>query len=325
MKYLNYILNGLLSAVVLTACSNPYTFGLIDEKNVYGQHIEYNYKVDVLWVVDTSSSMAHHQENIGQQIHSFVDVLRQKGMDFRMAVTTMDMSSGGEKGSFIGEPKVLLNSNPNLIPLFRQAIMAGEEGSSFERGFESMKEALSDEKLNGVNSGFLRNDAMLAVVFISNEDDGSAGSAADYADILTQLKPDTQYGGRSWLVNFIGITDPGLECLTTPDFEYTDPGDDYMSLVDFSGGVSVSICSEHLAQSLSEIRERISSMITEYPLSTIPQVETIKVSINGQVIANDKDNGWTYHDDLNVIRFHGSAIPAANGVIVVDFTPIGPK
>jgi hypothetical protein len=56
--------------------------------------------------------------------------------------------------------------------------MVGTNGCGYEKGLAAMKRALSDDLLNTYNADFLRDDAMLAVVVISDEDDcGEVGES----------------------------------------------------------------------------------------------------------------------------------------------------
>ena len=45
-------------------------------------------KIDVLWVVDNSGSMAARQENLAKNFQSFIGIFSRGQIDFRLAVTT---------------------------------------------------------------------------------------------------------------------------------------------------------------------------------------------------------------------------------------------
>lgn len=312
----------IILTVLVTACGKSPQFGLSPETETFAQRYQYNNKVDILWVVDSSQTMASHQQTLAQQFPSFIDVLIQKGMDFRLAVTTMDMSSGGERGAFVGSTKVLGLNTPNLKNLFSSNIQVGNQGSSLERGLESMKAALSPAMLAGANAGFLRSDAVLVVIFVTDEDDHSSGTTTSYVDFMNQLKPSFQYGAKGWFANFIGFLNPSGSCQATGT--PTDPGDRYLDLVTASYGLNESICSGALASALGNIRERIAEMVTEYRLGREPIESTIQVVIDGNVIAKDSINGWTYHPENYSIHFHGAAIPAANQDVRITYQPTNP-
>src|SRR5436190_15471375 len=75
-------------------------FGLGTSTQNFGQRVSYNTQVDILLVVDSSGSMGSKQAQLAQSFPSFIDFLVASQFDFNIAVTTMDMGSGGQKGNF---------------------------------------------------------------------------------------------------------------------------------------------------------------------------------------------------------------------------------
>src|SRR5688500_10837964 len=57
-------------------------------------------KVDVLWVIDNSGSMAEEQENLARNFQSFIELFTRGAVDYRIAVTTTDVF--GDAGQFRG-------------------------------------------------------------------------------------------------------------------------------------------------------------------------------------------------------------------------------
>ena len=62
-------------------------------------------------------------------------------------------------------------------------VMAGVIGCGYERGLEAIRKSLDTNLLNGANQGFLRDDATLAIIVISDEDD--CGAVGDINEGLT--------------------------------------------------------------------------------------------------------------------------------------------
>jgi hypothetical protein len=318
----------LSAAVGLSACSRQ-QFSVQGASQEFAQHVTYTKTVDVLWVIDTSDSMSQHQDLLAQQMDNFVAGLDRSGLDYQMAVTTMDMSASGEKGRFVaqtGTPAILSPSRPDFMSLLVGRLQLGQSGSPVERGLQAMLTALSAPNIStGSNAGFLRPDSLLVVNFLSNEDDtaspvsNASQPVADYTAFLDQIRPPLSYGDRSWVANFMGVVQSDPSCTTMG--QYSSYGLKYMALADASGGAKESICDGDLRQALSSIKARILEVVTEYPLDRLPSVASIAVSVNGQLVAQDAANGWTYYQPANSIRFHGSAIPAQNSAISVTFTP----
>jgi hypothetical protein len=312
-----------ITALWIAGCSSNTEFGIAPQDFSFGQQVTYNNKVDVLFVMDNSQTMAKHQSAIGSQFSNFIDVLNQKGIDYHIGVTTMDVSASGARGALLGTVKVIDSRTPNLKNQFLANVNMGETGSDLERGIDGLRRALTAPLIDGANTGFLRTDAVLAIVFVTNEDDKSSGSIAEVIAALDAIKPPFPYGARGWIANLIGVLDVGTDCSTSAS--YTEPGDRYLALVDRSGGTGASICSNNMSQALANVRQRIAEMMSEYRLGREPIVSTLQVAVNGQLLPNDPVNGWTYVADGYIIRFNGTAVPPAGSDIRIAYQPKSSK
>ena len=321
----------LVALALFAAGCNEQKFGLDSASQVFGQKVTYNTQVDVLWVIDTSSSMDTHQNLLAQQMGLFVDSMNNTGLDYHMAVTTMDFSPTGAKGKFVaatGTPLILTSQTPNLTQILSQRIQLGGGGSPVERGLEAMKTALSAPLAgpNGYNDGFLRKDALLVVVFLSNEDDQSA--TLDYAAFLDSVRPPLPLTGeRSWLAQFMGVTDGDSSCKTSAWSQtgYSEVGVKYMELANLSGGVSEAICDADMKRALTNVKSRVLEVMTEYRLDRSPNLATLQVYVNGARVPQDAANGWTYYSSHNSVRFHGAAVPPVDSSIRISYDPTGIK
>lgn len=306
-------------------CSSGQSFNLQNSSQAFAQQVMYAKTVDILWVIDNSGSMSPRQSMLATQVPDFVTAINATGLDYQMAVTTMDMSQNGEKGRFLaatGTPAFLNASTPNLANLLAARIAPGGNGSPVERGEEAMRAALNMSLRATKNAGFLRKNSLLVVIFLSDEDDSSA--KADYASYLDGLRPPLASGERSWVSNFMGILPNDPQCKTS-NWNFTDPGTQYIALATLSGGTSESICSGDLREAISNVRARILEVVTEYHLDRQPNISTIQVTVNGALVASDPLNGWTYDATKLAVVFHGTAIPAPDASINVTFTPLGEK
>lgn len=67
------------------------SFSLLAEGQTFQQSAAiFNNKVDVLWVVDSSMTMAKHQQNLANNFSSFIADFSDKNLDFHMAVASTD-------------------------------------------------------------------------------------------------------------------------------------------------------------------------------------------------------------------------------------------
>ena len=91
-----------------------------------------------------------------------------------------------------GTPTSNLPAGQDLVPTFTCMASVGAGGCGFEHQLESVLQALKNTK---ENAGFLRPQALLAVVFVTNEDDGSAAPQVKFyestADVGTYGAYDT--------------------------------------------------------------------------------------------------------------------------------------
>ena len=313
-----------------TSCNNKSTsFSLPSTNENFGQAVVYNNKVDILFVIDNSKSMTQHQQRLSAGIPDMISALNKLRMDYHVAVTTTTMTTNSADypmtRQIVGSPKYLTSAN---ISLLANRIIAGESGSDNERGLDALAFATGSYAASQA-PGFLRSDAFFSVIILGDEDDSSSefgnGSSDDFINYMNNFKPDFKEGGRAWVANFIGtLTNQSCDNLGgTPSI-----GTKYIKLVDASNGVKASICSADLASAVSNIKARIVEIITAFRLKDIPNKDTIKVSVGGVAIVEDAVNGWTLEKEVTgmkavyLIKFHGTAIPAADQHINVDYTPL---
>lgn len=311
----------ILAYLVLQVSCSAQKFGLAPEVGKYAATVTWNNKVDILWIIDNTPSMQQHQSVLANQIGAFVDGLSTRNLDFHLGVTTSNIASDGERGRLIGSPKVLTSAVPGFRNEFVNRVVLPEV-DHYEQGLGAMRMAI--EARGGDNSGFFRNDAFLVVVVFSNEDDHSSGNAQDYINFLESYKRPTQFGERMWTSHALIVMGTAGEGCST-NGQYTEPGYEYMGLADFSGGVKTSICVSDFKQALSGIEKKLWDSTAKFILDRIPVVESIEVRINGELVANDSVNGWTYHAEDNSIRLHGTSVARVDSSLSINYNPTTAK
>lgn len=309
---------GISTLVLNISCAQQYKFDLLPVQEQFAQTVKINNKVDMLWIIDNSQSMFNDQKNYAAKVLPMIDTMLNLKMDFHVAIITTDMVSSGA-GQFVGQPKFLSSTTPDLKNILSQRILIGDQGSNNERGLDSMIAALSANYLNGDGKGFLRSDATLMIFALSDEDDKGVQPVSFYKTFLDQLKPQFPEGNQGWIMNFIGTLSLSNSCYTLG--RYAEVGTRFIDLVNATGGIKESMCSENYDKAITNIQARILEVITEYHLGKKPVEETIIVKVNGQSVANDSINGWTYDSTRNSVKFHGSGVPAADAAVSIDFKP----
>jgi PKD repeat protein len=169
--------------------------------------------LDVLFVVDNSAGMTEKQAVLAAGLHAFLDPLLASPVDFHLGVVSTDMSNPAESGRLLappGNPTILTRETADLPVVLAAAVQLGKSGDGFEKGLQAMEAALSPPLVDAENRGFLRPDARLLVLFVSDEEDCSHERGAipeldgdecvrnvdrmipveHYVDFLTRLKAD---------------------------------------------------------------------------------------------------------------------------------------
>jgi hypothetical protein len=146
-------------------------------------------KMDILFVIDNSGSMAQEQANLSANFPKFIEVLnaaRDGALDYRVGVTTtafpmeiLGIPLGtGEQGTLLKIPSMtrpwLERTDQDITAAFTALAEVGIGGSGQEQPLKAARSALTDRVADGDNAGFLRDDALLAIVILTDEDDQSA-------------------------------------------------------------------------------------------------------------------------------------------------------
>ena len=315
------IVMGFLAAAVMVGCGKQ-EFAVPDASLDFAQTVTYNNKVDIVLMVDNSSSMSQYQTKFSDEVPAMIDSLNRLGMDYNFAVVTSDMRTGGSGGMFLGSPKVLSKNTANLVNLLKARVLQGQAGSDLERGLQSVQEVLSPNYLANDGAGFLRSDALLAIIALSNEDDYSSASISSLKTFFDTLKPKFKGTTQAWIMNFIGVPDLASSCSTALGGGYKEPGLRYIELAQYTGGTIQAICDTSLAYAVDNVRKRIVEVLTDYYLGRRPKIDTIVVKKNGVVVPRSNVNGWDFLPDNNVVRFYGTSVPSVGESITVDFTPM---
>src|SRR5690606_11165139 len=207
-------------------------------------------QMDILFVIDNSGSMGQEQANLGANFPQFISLLESftnasgQLIDYHVGITTTGVSKSysmqipglppipdgqdGEDGhlqvgSGCGMPRRWLErGDPGVSSAFSCAATVGTGGPSDEMPLEGLRLALTDRLTDGSNAGFLREDALLAVVILTDEEDCSRtddnftlGFAQDLCDAPSPVASyvaalDAIKGDRSrWAAAIIAGVGPG--------------------------------------------------------------------------------------------------------------------
>ena len=271
----------------------------------------YDPVLDVLWVVDNSESMSNIIDNVRGNFESFIGEFLALNLDYQMAAITTDMANSSQSGQFQGQMINSSMSESQAESLFLSSVNAGAQGSADEKGFDAAKAALSSPLINGTNAGFLRNNAALSVIVVSDEDDFSSISANNFVSFLNGLKSSPD------LVRFSGFVGTVTDLFATCDRQ---EGTKYIDAAYQTGGFVIDVCTDNYNIAMQEVALAAAGLVVRFPLEQEPtSMSSITVTVDGQEISQDLFNGWTYDARDNALIFHGDSIPENGSSVYVTY------
>jgi hypothetical protein len=281
--------------------------------------------VDVLWIIDNSGSMAEEvgalQDSFDVFIQSFVNL----GLNYHIAATTTDMFAADQSGKFQGPIKVIDTSlsQSDAIQAFEDMTDLGSGGSGDEKGLDAAYAALTSPLVGNYNAGFLRPNAVLSVIVLSDEDDHSAITQPDFRNWLNGMKSSPDDTSLSAIVG--DHTGGGLfnmgGCLSGgfPPRQ-AEAGDIYIDMAADTGGMWGSICDLDFDGVLRYLSYNAAGLITDFVLAETPSnIADIVVTVEGNAVPYNGVTGWTWKTDTNAIHFNGDSIPAPGDTIIVQY------
>lgn len=300
-------------------------------------------RVDVLFVVDNSPSMIEEQENLGRNFRSFFEHLVRAGADYHIGVTTTDVYK--DNGRLQGSPEIITRDTPDPLAAFASNVKVGTEGTAREKGLEAARRTMELRP-----EGFLRDDAWLFFIFVSDEDDNSEpGTPRFFYRYFKGLKGK----GNDGMVGAGAIVGdrPG-GCIGEDG--NADAAYRYAETVQMMGGQVGSICDPQFDRALKEMGVDAVGLRRKFTLSRAPDLETLTVTVrlscdtaraeldaiceertacaSGNLLCTVRPlpengtDGWTYEFPTNSLVFHGSAIPPRGAQVeAVYFEPGGPR
>ena len=261
--------------------------------------------LDVLWVIDNSGSMSPFQSHLSTNISAFMNVFSQSGADYHMAVITTD------RWSF---QQVLTPNTPHVDSVLSSLVQVGINGSGNEKGIEMSVASLSSSSYAGPGSSFFRTEALLVVIYVSDEQDSSNPGWSSHIAFFDNLKPN---GG---FVPYGVIGDVPGGCTYSGPFgqRVAQSGNGYYDLIDHYGGNWYSICAQDWGVQLQDLAGEVTSRRNFALTEPDPIESTITVYVNGQVSTD-----WTYESNDNWVVFNEGHFPEEGQTIRIEYATWG--
>ncbi len=296
-------------------------------------------KADILLVVDDSCSMADKQRSLGDNLASFISYATTNQVDFRIGLVTTDFTSTYDGYFRSGPPntgsiapivnRVITPDTPNLKAEFSSFVNVGTAGSGVESCMEPATRALTAPLVNDVaaNGGFLRDDAVLAVVCVTDATDNAPHLPPYYLTQLQNIK-----GAQKPSLLTYNVIGPFLASAPAGECKYDDSastGDDgkHTFMVASTGGIKEEICSADWSKALENVGKKAFGYRTNFFLNATPDLAVappaIVVTVDGVSLPQvDTSNGatvWSYDPLSNSVVFQPTYLPEPGRTMTVSY------
>lgn len=249
--------------------------------------------VDIVWVIDTSGSMSSYQPQLMDGISHMMSALPEVG--WRLVMISTDPEEASLEQQF---PLVPGDSISDAEDMYA-AMLSGPD----EKGFDAI---ISYVETNPYAATWMRNDAALLVVFVSDEDDQSdtVSSPSDFISWFTSRR-----FGNVFLASIVMQEEVFSVCESFT--AGSQPGHDYMTATAMLFGTSLDICADDWTPGVTDATTQIEPY-DKIQLSHVPIKETVRVFVDGHLY-----NDWLYVEATNTVEF--LVIPAGGSLVEVGY------
>ncbi len=249
--------------------------------------------VDILVVADRSGSMYGDRERVEAGLETFINTLPARSWQFLVISANDEM--------------VRYESRTPLLP-----------GATGQDASDMYNDTSDGQVENGLRASMLyidtyaswfNTDAVLHMIYISDEDDYSWGYSSDDNDVLATTKAWIDNSAKDIsLASVVNIEYP----LCTGDND--EIGTRYMEITDYVGGEKVDICSDgdQWGKAITDIKTYINPY-ESYELTYRPIERTLEVTVDGNLMAQGTQ--WTYQNK----KIFFSDVPAAEAHVEMSY------
>jgi len=250
--------------------------------------------IDIVWVIDGSCSMMAHQTRLLAGIEHMMNNLP-PDVNWRLKMIT-----AGD-GTRITQPTTFpLTRGDDIDDAMAMYNALPNDGQ--EKGFDAIKNYVQTD---AYARSWMRDDAALLTVFVSDEREQSTQTVADFVSWYGWLRP-------SVYLSFIGNVETE-DSVCSYQTNFSTIGRKYMDAVNSFSGTIIDICETDWSAGVDDATQNIEP-IEEWELTHVPYVDTIVVfEDNAPMDPAD----WTYDAVGNVIEF--SETPAENALVEIGY------
>lgn len=249
--------------------------------------------VDIVWVIDTSGSMGAYQAQLMAGIELMMNALPEVGWRLVMISTDPDKASIEQQFPLVPGDSIL--DAEDMYSLMG----AGPD----EKGFDAIHAYI---ETNPYAATWMRDDAALLVVFVSDEDDQSdiMNTSSDFVNWYS-----SQRFGNVFLASIVMHDEAESSC--AGGSYGSRAGLTYMDATNLLFGTVVDICDEDWSPGVTDATSQIEPY-EKIELTRVPVKETIRVFVDGQLY-----NEWMYIESSNTVEF--LVIPTGGALVEVGY------
>lgn len=259
---------------------------------------------DILFTLSRSGSMVDDTGRVLANLSDFAEEISALEADYHVAVAVED--DGCFHTDYVTSDFSFSEADEALQTMADIYFILGNYGAFTERGFSLADEALTPARTGagGCNEGFLRDEASLELVHISDDAEHSLQPYSYYVSHFQSLKADPAD------VTFHAVAgDYPSGCGTA------GPGLGYYEASVATGGLFLSICDKSWAEDVVDLAEDTVWEQDTFTLEGQPVPETLEVLEDGTVVPS----GWAWDASLHAIVFDRESIPATNARLEVGY------
>jgi hypothetical protein len=247
-----------------------------------------------MFCVDQSGSMDDDQRSLASNFGTFITQLSRYTTDWQIVVVNDDNGCNNTGG-------YLTNASPDYEGIFERAV--GQGGGMLTESLLTVSSTAVDKTDSGeCNQGFMRADALLHIILVSDEPEQSVQSWSYYVAAIQAKKGSV----ANVKISAIAGDYPG-GCGSAA------AGIGYYEAVNATGGEFLSICSNW--STMVETLADASIQLSEYELSHTADPDTITVRVNSSVVSA----GWSYDPAMNAVVFTQN-IPAEGDTVRITYS-----
>ena len=250
--------------------------------------------VDILWVIDKSGSMSRFNTELIAGIEAMMLAL--PSADWRLVIISADPSDA------------VLSTEFPLVPgddaADATAMFATLPSGPFEEGFNAVHDYIVH---NPYSSTWMRPDAGLLVVFVSDEEEQSDLEYPAVSDFLSW------YGslrmGSVFMASIVNVETEFSLCDVPTGL--INVGYRFMEATGVIGGVVVDICDEDWAPGVTDATQAIDPY-ENLTLTHKAETDSIRVFIDGSL-----NHDWYYQESDNTVYF--TILPSAGQLVEIGY------